>query len=108
MTTARFARNARRSVSFYLLLAAVIVIFLFPFYWGLVTSFKFEVDIYDFSGNFLIPKHPSLFNYETLFRTPLYFRWFGNTFFVSAVTTIISVIISVMARFEIEGLSVSS
>ena len=59
MNTARFARNARRSVLFYLLLGAVIVIFLFPFYWGLITSLKFEVDIYDFSGNFLVPKRPS-------------------------------------------------
>jgi ABC-type glycerol-3-phosphate transport system permease component len=67
MNTARFARNARRSVPFYLLLGAVIVIFLFPFYWGLITSLKFEVDIYDFTGNFLIPKRPSLSNYATLF-----------------------------------------
>src|SRR6476469_4650603 len=104
MNTARFARDARRSVSFYLLLAAVMGIFLFPFYWGLITSLKFEVDIYDFSGNFLIPKRPSLANYGTLFKTPLYFRWFGNTFFVSTVTTIISVIISVMAGFAIARL----
>jgi multiple sugar transport system permease protein len=104
MNTARLARNARRSVPFYLLLGAVIVIFLFPFYWGLITSFKFEVDIYDFSGNFLIPRHPSLFNYMTLFRTPQYFRWFGNTILVSSITTIVSVIISVMAGFAIARL----
>src|SRR5215212_10187474 len=104
MTTARFVRNARRSVPFYLLLAVVMVIFLFPFYWGLVTSLKFEVDIYDFSGNFLIPKRPSLENYATLFKTPLYFRWFWNTFFVSSVTTIISVVISSMAGFAIPRL----
>jgi multiple sugar transport system permease protein len=91
-------------VPFYLLLGAVMVIFLFPFYWGLITSLKFEVDIYDFSGNFLAPKRPSLANYATLFGTPLYFRWFWNTFFVSAVTTIISVIISVMAGFAIARL----
>ncbi|MEP7191097.1 MAG: carbohydrate ABC transporter permease, partial [Roseiflexaceae bacterium] len=104
MNTARLARNARKSVPFYLLLGAVIVIFLFPFYWGLITSLKFEVDIYDFSGNFLLPKRPSLENYATLFKTPLYFRWFGNTVFVSAITTIISVIISVMAGFAIARL----
>jgi multiple sugar transport system permease protein len=34
----------------------------------------------------------------------MYFRWFGNTFFVSAVTTIISVFISVMAGFAIARL----
>ncbi len=25
---------------------------LFPFYWGFISSLKFEVEIYDFSGNF--------------------------------------------------------
>jgi ABC-type glycerol-3-phosphate transport system permease component len=104
MNTARFARDARRSVPFYLLLGAVMGIFLFPFYWGLITSLKFEVDIYDFSGNFLIPKRPSLANYGTLFKTPLYFTWFWNTFLVSAVTTTVSVIISVMAGFAIARL----
>jgi multiple sugar transport system permease protein len=104
MNTARFARNVRRSVPFYLLLGAVIVIFLFPFYWGLITSLKFEVDIYDFSGNFLVPKRPSLENYATLFKTPRYFIWFWNTLFVSTVTTVASVIVSVMAGFAIARL----
>jgi len=85
-------------------LGAVIVIFLFPFYWGLITSLKFEVDIYDFSGNFLVPKRPSLENYATLFKTPRYFIWFWNTLFVSTVTTVASVIVSVMAGFAIARL----
>ncbi len=97
-------RNARRSLFFYLLLAAVIFFLLFPFYWGLITSLKFEVEIYDFSGNFLVPRNPSLDNYRTLFGTPGYFTWFWNTFLVSAVTTIISVVVSVMAGFAIARL----
>ena len=104
MTIAQFARTARRSGPFYLALGLVSAIFLFPFYWGLITSFKYEVEIYDFSGNFLIPKQPGLENYATLFSTPRYFRWFWNTFFVSAVTTVASVIVSVMAGFAIARL----
>jgi multiple sugar transport system permease protein len=104
MTIAQRARDARRSAPFYLMLGLVTIIFLFPFYWGLITSLKFEVDIYDFSGNFLIPKRPSLANYATVFNTPRYFTWFWNTFFVSAVTTILSVIVSVMAGFAIARL----
>src|SRR5687767_7152621 len=101
MSIGRLAHNARKSVPFYLMLAAVTSVFLFPFYWGLITSLKFEVEIYDFSGNFLIPKNPSLANYAEVFATRNYFIWFWNTFFVSSVTTIISVIISVMAGFAI-------
>jgi multiple sugar transport system permease protein len=104
MSIGRLAHNTRRSLPFYLMLAAVTCIFLFPFYWGLITSLKFEVEIYDFSGNFLIPKNPSLANYAEVFATRNYFIWFWNTFFVSSVTTIISVIISVMAGFAIARL----
>jgi multiple sugar transport system permease protein len=86
------------------MLGTVTAILLFPFYWGFITSLKFEVEIYDFSGNFLLVRNPSLDNYATLFRTPNYFLWFWNTFFVSTVTTVISVIISVMAGFAISRL----
>lgn len=104
MHVAQFARTIRRSLPFYLLLGLVVGVFLFPFYWGLITSLKFEVEIYDFSGNFLVPKRPSLANYLALFRTPRYFTWFWNTFLVSAVTTAVSVLISVMAGFAIARL----
>jgi len=105
MTIAQFTRKVRKSILFYLLLGAVTAILLFPFYWGFITSLKFEVEIYDFSGNFLIPRNPSLDNYATLFSTPRYFVWFWNTFLVSAVTTLASVIVSVMAGFAIARLS---
>jgi multiple sugar transport system permease protein len=104
MKLARIGRKARSTLLFYLLLGLVTATLLFPFYWGFITSLKFEVEIYDFSGNFLIPKNPSLDNYETLFRTPRYFIWFGNTLLVSTVSTAISVVISVMAGFAIARL----
>jgi multiple sugar transport system permease protein len=105
MRRARLIRQLRMAVPFYLLLGAVLAILLFPFYWGLITSLKFEVEIYDFSGNFLVPRNPSLDNYATLFQTSGYFRWFWNTFLVSAVTTIASIVVSVMAGFAIARLS---
>ena len=105
MSIGRLAHNARKSLPFYLMLAAVTSVFLFPFYWGLITSLKYEVEIYDFSGNFLIPKNPSLANYITVFSNPNYFRWFWNTFLVATVTTTLSVAISVMAGFAIARLN---
>ena len=97
-------RKARGSIIFYILLAFVMAIMLFPFYWGFITSLKYEVEIYDFSGNFLIPKNPSLDNYMTLFQTEGYFLWFGNTLLISTVSTAVSVVISVMAGFAIARL----
>ena len=104
MKMSHLIRSVRKAVLFYLLLGAVTVLLLFPFYWGFITSLKFEVEIYDFSGNFLIPKNPSLDNYVTLFSQPGYFIWFWNTFLVSTVTTIASVVVSIMAGFAIARL----
>lgn len=104
MKMAQSMRSMRQSVVFYLLLGVVMALLLFPFYWGFVTSLKFEVEIYDFSGNFLVPKNPSLDNYITLFSEPGYFRWFWNTILVSTVTTFVSVLVSMMAGFAIARL----
>lgn len=106
-----FTRQLRRGLHksydaliFYVLLGTVIFVLLFPFYWGFITSLKYEVEIYDFSGNFLIPRNPSLDNYITLFTTSGYFIWFWNTLLVSVVTTLLSVVVSVMAGFAIARL----
>ena len=104
MNAHRVARQARGSLIFYILLGLVMAALLFPFYWGFITSLKYEVEIYDFSGNFLIPKNPSLDNYITMFQIPNYFLWFRNTLFVSIVSTVVSVVISVMAGFAIARL----
>ena len=104
MSTSHLAYKAWKSIPFYLLLGTVTALLLFPFYWGFISSLKFEVEIYDFSGNFLLVKNPSLNNYATLFQIPGYFTWFWNTFLVSAVTTLVSLIISIMAGFAISRL----
>ena len=104
MKIAQSMRSVRQSVVFYVLLGVVMALLLFPFYWGFITSLKFEVEIYDFSGNFLVPKNPSLDNYMTLFSEPGYFRWFWNTILVSTVTTFVSVLVSMMAGFAIARL----
>lgn len=104
MRTAQLIRRGRQALPFYLLLGVVAFLLLFPFYWGLITSLKYEVEIYDFSGNFLVPKNPSFDNYIALFTTSNYLLWFWNTLLVSTVTTALSVIISVMAGFAIARL----
>jgi len=104
MTVRRSARKTADSLIFYTLLGIVLAALLFPFYWGFVTSLKYEVEIYDFTGNFLIPKNPSLDNYVRLFTTPNYFLWLRNTLLVASVSTVISVTISVMAGFAIARL----
>ena len=104
MNWVRLLRIVRRELFFYLFLGAICFLLLFPFYWGLISSLKFEVEIYDFTGNFLWVRNPTLANYAALFVTPSYAIWFRNTLFVSSVTTLISVVISVMAGYAIARL----
>ena len=85
--------RARRMVTIYLPLACFVIILLFPFYWGFITSLKFEKEIFDFTGNILWVRNPSLANYETLFKTPRFARWLWNTSIVSVVTTAVSVVV---------------
>ncbi|MCB0086010.1 MAG: hypothetical protein KDE47_33955, partial [Caldilineaceae bacterium] len=93
---ARLLRKSYDAVLFYLLLGIIIFLLLFPFYWGFITSLKYEVEIYDFTGNFLVPKNPSLDNYLTVFTTSGYSIWFWNTTLVSNATTLISMVTTTM------------
>jgi multiple sugar transport system permease protein len=97
-------RRLRGDVPFYLLLLSVSFLLLFPFYWGFITSLKFEKEIFDFTGNLLWVKNPSLANYQTLFKTPRFFIWLRNTMHVSTVTTVLSVVVSIMAGYSIARL----
>lgn len=104
MSTRKILRRARTEVPFYLALFLVIFLLLFPFYWGFITSLKFESEMFDFSGNILWVKKASLANYYALFKTPRFLVWLWNTILVSTVTTVISVVVSVMAGYSIARL----
>jgi multiple sugar transport system permease protein len=101
MNITQLTRKTVKAFPFYVLLTVIFIFLLFPFYWGAISSFKFQVEMYDFSGNFLWVKNPSIQNYITLFTTPDFFKWFWNTFSISALTTIICLVISIMAGFAI-------
>lgn len=104
MTLKLDSRKILKALPFYLLMAAILVFLLFPFYWGFVSSLKKEFDVYDFKGNFLIAERPTLDNYIQLFTTKNYFGWFANTLLVSVASTAISTLISIMAGYAIARL----
>jgi len=101
MNFMQLTRKTIRAVPFYVLLIVIFIFLLFPFYWGALSSLKFQNEIYDFSGNFLWAKNPNFLNYVQLFNTAGFFKWLWNSFTISILTTLISVAISVMAGFAI-------
>ena len=83
---------------FYLLVAAIIVYAVFPFYWAIISSLKsgsalFEVEF--------IPRHPTFENYIALFREQPFARNILNSLIVAAVATGISLLLSMSAAYAL-------
>jgi multiple sugar transport system permease protein len=83
----------------YLLLSVWAIIVLFPFYWMVLTSVK----SYGSYNSEYIPKfftlNPTLENYKSAFSAVKLTRYFYNTFVFTVATTVLMVIITVMAAY---------
>ncbi len=90
----------------YALIAVVVFICLFPFWWMISLSLKQRVDI--FAGFTLIPLHPTLDNYTTLFTERHFGDFLANSIVVVTVATVASLLIGApaayaLARFRLIG-----
>jgi ABC-type sugar transport system, permease component len=83
----------------YLLLVALIVFLLFPFYWTFVTSIKTSAELYGRTVTYW-PKAPSFESYRRLFSEYNFLKPMGNSLLVAALTTLISVTVSVLAAYS--------
>jgi multiple sugar transport system permease protein len=82
------------------IMLAISIIFLVPFLWMLVTSFKIEADVFTYPIEW-IPKHWHVVeNYKTVWMGdhPFYL-YYWNSIKVSVMTTIISVTVSALAAY---------
>lgn len=84
-------------VYIFLLIWAIIVIF--PFYWMILTSFK----TYSGYNSELVPKffinNPTIDNYINSFTAVPLTQYFGNTFIFTLITTLIMVVVSILAAY---------
>ncbi len=90
----------------YIFLILMVLISVGPFVYVVLTAFKTQEQIYDPSQ--IIPTYVSFDNFVKVLFHSNFIRYFINSFFVSAVTTGICVVLSVMAsyalsRYEIIG-----
>ncbi len=93
-----------RTITFYIPLGAFLVFLLFPFYWMLVTTFKPNADLYNPHLNPFWTWHPTLDHIRFLFTQSHYPSWLWNTTWVAIVSTLISVIVSLLAAYAIQRL----
>jgi len=91
----------------YLVLAAAAIAVLYPLMWAAGLSFNSGTSLYSAS---MWPKHPSLEHYRWLFASPEsdYLIWYRNTLFVSALSSLLSVIVTsitayALSRFDFVG-----
>ncbi len=91
-----------KTVLFYLLVAFIVVVSVFPFYYALLTSFKSGTDL------FRINYWPTSFdwsNYITVMQQGSFPRNLFNSVFVSAVTVACALFLAVTASFALARVS---
>ena len=89
----------------WLAVAAIVIFCLFPFYWLINLSLKTGADLGDSS---LIPPHPTLKNYQSIFQNGDFTRSLLNSAIVSIVTTTLAIVVGsfcayALARLRFKG-----
>ena len=97
-------RTLQRIVRVYLPLAVFVFFALFPFYWMLISSFKANPELYNLRANRLWIQNPTLDQFRDLFARTAVLRWLANSFFVSFLTSLISMTFGVMAGYALARL----
>ena len=98
----RRIRKIAGRCGFTLLIAVIVFYAVFPFYWAVVSSLKTGSGLFDVD---LIPKDTTVANYIALFREQPFARNILNSAIVAAVTTAISLGLSVSASYALGRLS---
>ncbi|WP_246067490.1 carbohydrate ABC transporter permease [Paenibacillus koleovorans] len=79
------------------------VVWIFPFYWGIVCSFKTEKAMFASPPQFF-SFHLIFDNYIELYQRTMLVRWFFNSFYISLSTTLLVVVFSSMAGYAFSKL----
>jgi trehalose/maltose transport system permease protein len=96
-------------IPFWILIAAIFIYALFPFYWVIRSSFTPEVNLFQTPVKY-IPTHPTLENYRGALSASFFQDALLNSFIVAASVTILSLIVGSFAayalgRFKFHGRS---
>ncbi len=95
----RRLRQALWSALRFAAIAVVLFIFLAPFLWMLLSSFKTQVDITNVQNIFNFT--PTLENYQNVFQQYDFLRYLLNSFAVAALSTLFSLILGLPAAYAI-------
>lgn len=91
-------RSRLTTLGLYLGLAAGLFFSCFPVFWMLTSSFKSNTEIFALPPT-ILPKAFTLEAYSTIFADPVKIRFFINSYFVSGMVTVLTVVIATLAAY---------
>lgn len=89
----------KKNIYVYILIIIISIIFLFPLYWMISTSFKSNDVLLKYPPQWF-PINPTLKNYANIFSDSKFLVFYKNTIIVSLCTTILSVSLAVFASYS--------
>ncbi len=93
----RLTKILQRTVLYVLMILAVAWAVL-PLFWVFISSIKPDAETYAFEQT-ILPQHPTLENYATLFRVTRFGVWMRNSAILSTATTLAVILLSAMAAY---------
>jgi len=99
-TSAVYYRTLKilRSILFYALMILAVAWAVLPLFWVFISSIKPDTETYSFNQT-ILPQHPTLENYVTLFRVTKFSQWMRNSAILATTTTIAVIGLSAMAAY---------
>jgi trehalose/maltose transport system permease protein len=83
---------------FYLLVIAILLFNLFPFFWALLSSFRPSSELF---STRLIPQQLTLHSYEEVFRDPRFMAALLNSIIISGATVLISLALGSLCAYAL-------
>lgn len=91
-----------KTTAFYLLVAVIVVVSVFPFYYAILTSFKSGTALFEIN---YLPVHFSLDNYVSVLTTGVFVRNLGNSILVATSVVVLALFLAVTAAFALARVS---
>ena len=93
-------KNIFLEVLFYLLIIAIAIYLIFPFYWALISALKTENELVQTPASF-IPNHPTLINFKAVLSNPDFLRGMVNSLIIAVTTTLFSLVFGSFAGYAL-------
>jgi trehalose/maltose transport system permease protein len=87
-----------KKIAFFLLVAFIVVVMVFPFYYAILTSFKSGTNLFKVS---YWPEELNFANYANVFASAAFLQNLANSLIVATLTVLLSLLLSVTASYAL-------